>query len=336
MFRNKILRFTGGLALALLFLLLLSRGVRFTDVLTILKSVTPQWIVAALAALTAGYSCRIQRWRLMLRQENERLKWTSCAGPFLISFAANNVLPFRAGDALRSFAFNGRLGVGAGVVIATLIAERLLDFLVILVLFGTLLVFFNLDAGHYAQVNGIIVVMVAVALVLVLLCLDAAAPIRTYLGGVMARRLPGIGSAVLSEMGNGFVILRRLAQKRALLILVLWSMAAWALETLTFWFTGLAIPALSNPSGGILALPLTAFATLIPSAPGYLGTFDFFAARSMTEFGNSMSAAVTYAALIHIVIWVPQTVSGGLCWLWQGRKSRPDNEFGRTYQEPNL
>ena len=168
MTRNKILRLTGGLALALVFLLLLARGVHLADVMAILKAVTPQWIVAALAALSAGYSCRIQRWRLMLMQENRGLKWASCAGPFLISFATNNVLPLRAGDALRTFAFNRRLGVGSGVVLATLLAERLLDLLVILVLFGTLLFFFNLDAGHYAQVNGIVAVMLTIALMLVL------------------------------------------------------------------------------------------------------------------------------------------------------------------------
>jgi glycosyltransferase 2 family protein len=320
MVANKTLRLAGIILLAVLFLLLLSRGVRLGDVIATLKGVTPQWIVAALAALATGYACRIQRWRLMLMQENGMLKWTSCAGPFLISFAANNVLPFRAGDALRSFAFNDRLGVSAGVVIATLLAERLLDFLVILVLFGALLFFFNLDAGHYARVNGIIAVMVAIALALILLCLDVAEPIRATLCGTMARRLPGIKAGVLSEMSNGFVALRRLAQGRALLIFALWSMAAWGLETLTFWFAALAIPALSSPSGGILALPLTAFATLIPSAPGYLGTFDFFAARAMTEFGNSTSAAVTYAALVHVVIWIPLTVSGGLCWLWRARR----------------
>lgn len=66
---------------------------------------------------------------------------------FLISFAANNALPFKAGDALRVFTFNGRLEVSAGVVIATLLAERLLDGLVILVLFGALLLFLNLDAS---------------------------------------------------------------------------------------------------------------------------------------------------------------------------------------------
>lgn len=320
MVTNKILRLAGVILLATLFLLLLFRGVRLGDVAATIKGVTPQWIVAALAALVMGYACRIQRWRLMLMQENRMLKWTSCAGPFLISFAANNVLPFRAGDALRSFAFNGRLGVSTGVVIATLLAERLLDFLVILVLFGALLLFFNLDAGHYARLNVIIVVMIAMALALVLLCLDGAEPIRASLGGAMSRRLPRIGSGVLSEMSNGFVTLRRLAQGRALIILALWSMAAWALETLTFWFAALALPALSSPSGGILALPLTAFATLIPSAPGYLGTFDFFAARAMTEFGNSTSAAVTYAALVHVIIWVPLTISGGFCWLSHARR----------------
>ena len=55
-----------------------------------------------------------------------------------------------------------------------------------------------------------------------------------------------------------------------------------------------------------MALPLTAFATLIPTAPGDLG-IDFFAARSMSDLGNSTSAAVTHAALGSVDIQFSQT-----------------------------
>jgi len=66
----------------------------------------------------------------------------------MASFAANNVLPFRAGDVLRSFAFNRKLGTTSGVVIATLFVERLLDLLILLILLGAALAFFNLDSNY--------------------------------------------------------------------------------------------------------------------------------------------------------------------------------------------
>ena len=71
-----------------------------------------------------------------VEQQQPGLTWRQCAGPLLGSFAANNILPFRAGDVLAAFAFNSRLKVSSGIVLATLFVERLLDLLMVLVLFG--------------------------------------------------------------------------------------------------------------------------------------------------------------------------------------------------------
>jgi hypothetical protein len=106
-----------------------------------------------------------------------------------------------------------------------------------------------------------------------------------------------------------------------ILKLIAWSALAWLIEALVYWFSALALPAVLVPSAGWLALPLTALATLIPSAPGYLGTFDYFAVRSMTELGNSIASATAYALLVHSVVWLPITLSGGLYWLFRSAKN---------------
>jgi uncharacterized membrane protein YbhN (UPF0104 family) len=61
-----------------------------------------------------------------------------------------------------------------------------------------------------------------------------------------------------------------------------------------------------------LALPVGTLATLIPSTPGYVGTFDYFTVRAMSVLGNSISASTAYALLVHILLWLPPTLIGGL------------------------
>ena len=48
-------------------------------------------------------------------------------------------------------------------------------------------------------------------------------------------------------------------------------------------------------------------ATLIPSAPGHFGTFDFFAAEGFHSAGLSAENAVAAAVVCHIAILVPVT-----------------------------
>jgi uncharacterized membrane protein YbhN (UPF0104 family) len=68
----------------------------------------------------------------------------------------------------------------------------------------------------------------------------------------------------------------------------------------------------TGPLAGWLALPVGTLATLIPSTPGYVGTFDYFTVKAMTELGNTTAAATAYALLVHALLWLPPTLVGGL------------------------
>ncbi len=304
-----------GLAVALLFLWLLLRQVKVSDLAEVLGAAKWEWIIAATTLFGGGYACRIERWRLMLARENPQEKWGVCAGPFLASFAANNVLPLRAGDVLRVFAFNHRLGAGPGVIAATLFIERLLDLLMVLSSLGITLILFNLGASRYAGFSAVGLMCLAAVILLMLLFSHQLAPILLAVGSLVARIWPRVGNKLLIETERSFVALKTLVHGSTMLKLIALSAVAWTLEALVYYCSARALPAVASPLGGYLALPLTAFATLIPSAPGYVGTFDFFAVRAMTGFGNSVTSATAYAVLVHAIIWLPITVIGGLCWL---------------------
>jgi uncharacterized membrane protein YbhN (UPF0104 family) len=94
--------------------------------------------------------------------------------------------------------------------------------------------------------------------------------------------------------------------------LVAWSLIVWLAEGCVFWFVGLALSSISTPEAGWLALPVGTLATLIPSTPGYVGTFDYFTVRAMTAMGNNAVASTAYALLVHVLLWSPPTLVGGL------------------------
>jgi uncharacterized membrane protein YbhN (UPF0104 family) len=73
-------------------------------------------------------------------------------------------------------------------------------------------------------------------------------------------------------------------------------------------------------------LPVGTLATVIPSTPGYAGTFDFFTARAMTASGNAAAAATAFALLVHVLLWLPPTIAGGIYLLLHplARVEKPD------------
>lgn len=312
MIPKKILSLTLGVFLAIFFIWLIARQINIGDLSRAFVGTTTSYVIAGLAAFSIGYSCRIERWRLMLSMDNPAIKWHHCAGPLLGSFAANNILPFRAGDVLRAFAFNHRLGVSSGIVLATLFVERLLDLLMVLVLLGVVLAIFGLDANGFAGIGSVTLIALALGILLLLMFPQLFAPLAIAVGKIISSVAPKLGQRLTEEINKSLATLRHLAKGRTMIRLVAWSIAAWLSEGCVFWFAALALPSITTPLASWLALPVGTLATLIPSTPGYVGTFDYFTVRAMSAMGNSTISSTAYALLVHVLLWLPPTLIGGI------------------------
>jgi uncharacterized protein (TIRG00374 family) len=302
------------------FIWLIARQINGDELKQAFNNADSTWIVAGFCAFFVGYACRIQRWRLMLQCDNPALRWRQCGGPLFVSFAANNVLPFRAGDVMRVFAFNRQLGVSSGIVAATLFVERLLDLLMVLILLGTALAFFKLDVNGFTGIGSLSLIAIAFGILLLLLFPKLFAPLAIMLGNGVLRFSPKLGQKLLDEINKGLLTLVHLSKGGMMVKLVLWSIFAWLAEGCLFWCAGLALTTVTFPLSGWLALPVGTLATLIPSTPGYVGTFDYFTVRAMCELGNSVAAATAYALLVHILLWLPPTFIGGIYLLFHPLK----------------
>jgi uncharacterized protein (TIRG00374 family) len=312
------LRLGLGLALAALFLGLVLRRVDVDALRQAMAGARFDNVVAALVAFGFGYACRIERWRQMLLRDNPELRWRDCAGPLLGSFAANNVLPFRAGDVLRAFAFNARLRVNAGTMLASLFAERLLDLLMVLIALASALAAFGLSIHRFFGVGLGLLVLAAMLILALLLVPQGFAPLAMFLVRFVGRAVPRVGQRIVAEIERAVDVLKHLASARRMMRLIAWSLAAWVAEGGVFWFAATTMSSMTRPAAAWLALPVGTLATLIPSTPGYVGTFDYFVMQAMTLLGNAPAAAAAFALLVHALLWLPPTVLGGLYWLVRG------------------
>jgi uncharacterized membrane protein YbhN (UPF0104 family) len=122
----------GGLLLVLL--VLLARRVGWNTVRGLLAGTRPPLLTLGVIALAVGMAARtIRRW-WMLRTFDRSLPLARCVRPFLASLTLNNTLPPRAGDMVRVVGLRGTLPASPGRVLGTLVIERVLDLLVLLVI----------------------------------------------------------------------------------------------------------------------------------------------------------------------------------------------------------
>lgn len=320
---KKFFRLISGLFFAILFLWLIARQVDLKDIENALDGIHFGWVIGAVIAFFSGYALRIERWRLMLKVDAPQLVWKDCAGPFFVSFSINNIFPFRAGDVLRTFAFSKHLGVSSGIIVATLFVERLLDLLMIVIFLCISLFIFQLDSNLFFSIGSVTLALIIAAIMIFLFFPKVFVPFLKGLCRFLERVSPNFGRKVTFEINKSINTLQHLSGGGTMVKLMALSFLAWLAEGFVFWFAALALPSsISIAESAWFAMPVGTLSTLIPSTPGYVGTFDYFVIRAMIKIGNSLPASTAYAMLVHLLIWLPPTIVGGLFILLRPLKKR--------------
>jgi uncharacterized membrane protein YbhN (UPF0104 family) len=129
-----------------------------------------------------------------------------------------------------------------------------------------------------------------------------------------------LSEAVVNHGGHLVDALGLLRSPSRLLVLLALSMLTWAFEGAVFATVAAAIHTTTSPLAPWFSLGTGTLATLIPSSPGYVGTFDYFAAQGLEAYGAAPEVAVAFALTVHAVLWAPLTAAGLLYLILHGRR----------------
>jgi len=258
-----------------------------------LPSTAGEW--GALAAAVALYALatlvRGERWRVLLREDGARPSRRDAQGLNVVGYMGNNLLPARAGDPIRVLLMAPRAQASRRTVAGTLLAERLLDVAVILILF--VVVGYGLLGEVGAGSVGRIVLATAAA---GLLAAAAVALVRRN------ERLHAALEPVLSST-------LRLRGRHGLSLLAA-TFVIWGIEAAVWMSVGHAAGLPLDPIEGCYLVALASVFALIPSGPGYAGTQDAAAIVGVKALGGTGAQAVAYLLLLRFVLVVPITLAG--------------------------
>ena len=248
-------------------------------------------LAGAIALYAVATFVRGERWLSLLRAEGGTPSRVDAQGLNAVGYAANNILPARAGDAVRVFLMAPLASTSKKAVLGTLLAERLLDIAVILTLF--LVVGYGLLGEAGAGEVGWIVLATAgivAAGVLAVVLIRRNERLHAIAAPILSSTLQLRGRHGLTLVGITFVI--------------------WGLEAGVWMSAGAAAGFPMDPIEGCYIVALASVFALIPSGPGYAGTQDAAAVTGILALGGTHSQAVTYLILVRFVLAVPITIVG--------------------------
>jgi len=314
------LRLVGGLALTAFFLWLALRNVDLAAVGAALRSARYGFLLPAALCSTAGYCLRTARWGRLLAPVR-RIPFRRLFPILMIGFATNNLLPARVGEFARAYLLGRREGVSRSMALATVVVERVCDGLTLIALMTATLLLFPLpvDDPRLRAVEVSATAIFGAATVVLLGLLFFPAPLLA-LARLVLRPLPRALAGRVEGLLDSFLQgLKALRSARAVAGIAAISLAIWLLESAGVALVLRAFPfGLSQSEWLAAAVFLLVFVNLgimIPSAPGYIGTYQFFATLALGAFGVAQSAAFGLAIVAHAVQY--SLVTGiGLACLW--------------------
>jgi glycosyltransferase 2 family protein len=254
------------------------------------------WLAAAVGLYAVATVVRAERWRAILEISRIQTTRRDCYGLTTVGYMGNNVLPARAGEALRVVLLDARTDAGKRKILGTIVAERMLDAIALGLIF-VLTVYLVLEGDvvptdEPALIAGICFAVLALAV----------------FGLWVLHRRGGLHR--LKEVIRPLLHAPRALLNRQGLVLLVVTFALWAIEGAVYLAVARAVDLHISTSGALYLVALTNFVAALPAAPGSIGTFDAAVAFGAKALGASGSVAVTYLLLLRFVLYVPITIVG--------------------------
>ena len=311
--------------------------VDFDTISDVLTEANYLYVAPSLAFYFVAVWFRSERWKFLLRPLIG-VPQKSIYSVVVVGYMANNLIPVRIGEVVRSYYLSLRESCSAPAAFGTVAVERATDVLALLFflaaagLMGTVGV--ERAVGDISSdVPGGAAMLAMVALLPFLSVFGAILVISTasrttvlgwidrfmfMLGRGLRDRLLGIADRLI----EGLTVVSSPSDMAKVFA---WSIPVWASEATMYYLIAIGFdlrPIFDSQVEFIAAiLVFTAAANLagvLPSTAGSWGPFDFFGAAALVALGIGQEVAAAYALTVHVVLWLPPTVVGAVLLVMDG------------------
>jgi glycosyltransferase 2 family protein len=310
--RKQSLRTGIGILLSVLFIYLAFRQVDFNQMAHSFRSANYWYLFPTLFIVFLSHYLRALRWRYFL-DPILRLDMGSLFSSLMVGYAANVVMPAHLGEFVRAHMLSRRRPVSMGCAFATIVVERIIDVFTLIVLLGISMLIHPFPswvvAGGYVMLGGAVLLFGALALSKKHEA-QALKALRFFI-----KPLPsGLTERLLSWAGRFLSGIAPLQRRMDYLVVAVLSVLIWLCYGLVFHFCLYAFDFVEVYNlawyVALVLLVITTISVVVPSSPGYVGTFHYLTQLGLGLFSVPAAPALSYAAVVHAVCFLPVFLAG--------------------------
>lgn len=324
-----------GLLISALFIYLALRNVNMARTWTIIKSADLFFLFLVIVLTCLQFTIRAWRWRILL----EPIKHTGFLNrlsTIFIGFGANCVLPARLGEFIRANYLGHTEKISGSSAFGTVVVERLFDgFTLLLILLIGLIGTTFPEEWH--AISGSLRATGFFLLFLYIMLMSMLVGFKYKTHGFMelfdrllffipSRLRPKVMDTIWN-FSKGIVLVKDPLKWLQIIFysLLIWFVNLYQVEMIE-QALGLKLPFIA----AFLIMAMASFGVMIPSAPGYIGTFHLSVQYGFLFYGIGHEEALSAAILWHGVVFFPTLIFGLIAFLLL------QISFGRPSGDPGI
>jgi uncharacterized protein (TIRG00374 family) len=308
-------RATLGLAISALLIWWTLKDVALAEVWAVIRAGNLWLLGAAVAVATGSFLIRALRWNVLLQPVKPDTTLDSRFGAVTIGFMANNLIPARVGEFVRAYAFSRMEAISLSGAFGSVVVERFLDGVVLLVFLLLPVVLPGFPASEAEGTLGVIIRvallgLVGVGVLMVALLLWPGVLLRAT-DRLLAKLPAATSSRVLAALEAFLGSIQVLRRPGLMVPAVAWSFAHWGWHALSFYLAMAAFGVHVGWAAAFFTEAVVGFVVALPSAPGFFGTFHYAANWALSNvYGVEPARSLAFAYGFHLGGFIPVTLIG--------------------------
>lgn len=302
-----------GLVITVVCLYLAFQGIQPDKLLGSFSQFNWWWLPVLITVFMISYLGRVFRWQALFDPYKPR--WGQVFAALNVGYFLSNITPARLGDVARAYLLGTIEKIPVARSISTVVVERALDGLTVVILLLALLPFIPNIPPEWVT-SGLILGAIGIGALILL----AVVSMQRDRGVAFLRKLASPFKFLdreglwrfIGNMIDGFAVIR---SRRPLLLSIFWSLEVWLVSGLLAWLTMFSLGIHLPFAAGVLIQVAAALAVTVAPSPGQLGVFHLIAVSVLKLYGVEPNQALAYAFVLHGLTYVILMVLGiGSAW----------------------
>lgn len=297
MFKKHFLKIILGFLLSILLIYLTIRQINFKESFELIKNVNYYILIPGIFLYASTYLLRSIRYYFMIYP----IKKTRVLENFpytMLGFFMNNIIPLRLGELVRAKVTGERLQISRSSILGTIVVERLIDVIIFVLFFFIIMAvlpfpdfikntFYICGAGFGACL-----------LILFLISKHEDKALHIFSKLPMPAKIKNFIINLFEKFADGLIMLRK---PGVFFTTFFFSVLIWIIESAFLVITAYACGINISILGGIFVVIIIGIGAILPTAPGYIGAFEFMGVTALAALGVDKESAFACIAIFHFL-----------------------------------